>query len=542
MENNHTVNSQSGGKVLAMYDIRGIQDYIYRTPHIKDAMGASLIIEDILKNALREACKNLKLKPEETDLEWEKGEEEEEVKPFKMSEKAVQVLYIGGGNAYVIYNGNDLYRNINKIMSKYIIEHTYSLQLAAACVKVTDKYYNDYEELRNKMDDVKAKMAGSKPLGALPIMKTEIRTGYPAIEESPDKNRVDISKETAIKLDEKNEKIKELKQDKFLENYINRGKDSRIAVVHIDGNNMGLRIREQIEHEPDYVKAVNTMRQISHNIKKAYNDTFDKMKHEFEDEDTKFAQNIERFVRKVIVAGDDITYVCNAHIALETVRYYSEQISGLMMVSEESTQENIEKYGFSICAGIAYIGSHFPFYTAYEVAEACCASAKGEAKKDENKEKLQPKGERIGNYVDFQICKNIHCKNLDKVRQEEYSTPTGENLLIRPYYIPTTHQYGLSKNAGKINDYTSLKENIRKFSDEKNLPRSFVKDIRNTYSLGRYQMDTLYAFLKSRDWKLPKDSLYEEINGVQTALWYDAAEIMDYNLYITQSQEENADA
>ena len=72
MENNHTVNSQSGGKVLAMYDIRGIQDYIYRTPHIKDAMGASLIIEDILKNALREACKNLKLKPEEKDLEWEK--------------------------------------------------------------------------------------------------------------------------------------------------------------------------------------------------------------------------------------------------------------------------------------------------------------------------------------------------------------------------------------------------------------------------------------------------------------------------------------
>ena len=39
MENNHTANSQSGGKVLAMYDIRGIQDYIYRTPHIKDAMG-----------------------------------------------------------------------------------------------------------------------------------------------------------------------------------------------------------------------------------------------------------------------------------------------------------------------------------------------------------------------------------------------------------------------------------------------------------------------------------------------------------------------
>ena len=173
MENNHTANSQSGGKVLAMYDIRGIQDYIYRTPHIKDAMGASLIIEDILMKALRKACEKLSIKPEEMDLEWE-TEKGKDVKQFKMSEKAVQVLYIGGGNAYVIYNndkdekedekeGKNLYWKINKEMSKYIIEKTYSLQLAAECVPVSDVYYNDYEELRNKMDDVKAKMAGSKP-------------------------------------------------------------------------------------------------------------------------------------------------------------------------------------------------------------------------------------------------------------------------------------------------------------------------------------------------------------------------------------------
>ena len=41
-------------KVLAMYDVRGIQNYIYRTPHIKDAMGASIIIEDIIVNALED--------------------------------------------------------------------------------------------------------------------------------------------------------------------------------------------------------------------------------------------------------------------------------------------------------------------------------------------------------------------------------------------------------------------------------------------------------------------------------------------------------
>ena len=537
-------------KVLAMYDVRGIQNYIYRTPHIKDAMGASIIIEDIIVNALEDACqkqseeKTLKLDINDKDLDWEEGDDDNKIaKPFQPSNKSVQVLYIGGGNAYVMYKNKDLCVAINKKMSKYIIENTYSLQLATTYVEVTGDYEKDYDKLREEMNKVKANMSGAKPLGALPIMKTEIKTGYPAVADVEiDKYRVDISKETFLKLDEKNEKIKELKEDKFLENYINEGKDSRIAVVHIDGNNMAKRIAKQIENIKDYTKAVNIMRKISHNIKTSYNDTFDKMKKKFEDEEVLPNENIERFIRKIIVAGDDITYVCNAHIALETVRYFSENIAGKVMVNndnleeldEKEKKEYIKEYGFSICAGIAYIGSHFPFYTAYEVAEECCSNAKKVAKAEENRD-----GERIGNYVDFQICKNIHCRNLDRIRQEEYCTPTGENLLIRPYYIPTEYQYELEKNANKENDYTNLKKNIIAFSDSKNIPRSYVKDICNTYSLGKYQTNTLYSFLKSRKHKLPngENEMYRDINGKSTALWYDAVEIMDYNLFILKDKE-----
>ena len=71
---------------------------IYRTPHIKDAMGASLIIEDILKDALNEACKNLKLKPEETDLEQLNlcifaGTESEDAHRYAPNAVAVQTVY-----------------------------------------------------------------------------------------------------------------------------------------------------------------------------------------------------------------------------------------------------------------------------------------------------------------------------------------------------------------------------------------------------------------------------------------------------------------
>ena len=164
-------------KVLAMYDVRGIQNYIYRTPHIKDAMGASIIVEKIIVNALKDACqkqseeKTLKLDINDKDLDWEEGDD---YKKFQPSNKSVQVLYIGGGNAYVMYKNKDLCVAINKKMSKYIIENTYSLQLATTYVEVTGDYEKDYDKLREEINKVKDNMSVAKPLGALPIMKNEI--------------------------------------------------------------------------------------------------------------------------------------------------------------------------------------------------------------------------------------------------------------------------------------------------------------------------------------------------------------------------------
>ena len=34
---------------LYMYDVRGIQDYVFRTNKMKEIIGASLLIEDLIK-------------------------------------------------------------------------------------------------------------------------------------------------------------------------------------------------------------------------------------------------------------------------------------------------------------------------------------------------------------------------------------------------------------------------------------------------------------------------------------------------------------
>lgn len=50
--------------VLVMYDVRGIQEYIFRTAKVKDAIGASGIVEDIIYKVLFHAVKTLRKKGE----------------------------------------------------------------------------------------------------------------------------------------------------------------------------------------------------------------------------------------------------------------------------------------------------------------------------------------------------------------------------------------------------------------------------------------------------------------------------------------------
>ena len=130
---------------------------------------------------------------------------------------------------------------------------------------------------------------------------------------------------------------------------------------------------------------------------------------------------------------------------------------------------------------------------------------------------------KIGNWVDFQICKNIHTGDLDKTRKLEYVTSHNEKLLIRPYELPLLN---LKSREGAINKYENLKCNIRYFQNDKKIPHSHAKKLRNLYSSGQEVVNEFAAFLASRGWKMPDGTvnMYTEDNQ---ALWYDALELFD---------------
>ncbi|MDO5423024.1 MAG: hypothetical protein Q4F41_04795 [Eubacteriales bacterium] len=548
------------GKVLAMYDVRGIQEYIFRTAKVKDAIGASAIVEDIIQEALENAVNKLGIS-QDADLKWctETG-----VMEYRTSEKKVQVLYIGGGNAYIICESRELCLQMNQLMAKYTMEQTYSLQLAAAWVYVNGNYQKDYQELLDKMARVKENMVVSKPLGALPVMRIEVKTGYPAVRwgdpygnegkntaktgdfDITENNVQALGTESLLKKKKGNKAREGIgKQIKILDSYVTKkGVDSTIAVVHIDGNNMGLRIREQINGLEDYETAVNRMRSISFAINSSYKNTFEKMKSYFNREAGKRKEYAEKetenFVLKILTAGDDITYVCNGKIALATVEYFCREISRHTMTGKTDA-ESIRKYGFSVCAGIALIGSHFPFHVGYDVAEECCSQAKKCAKQAKYKD-----GDRIGNWVDFQICKNIQARDLKEMRRREYVTSHGENLLRRPYLI-STETDGIireqcKEGGGQLLD--DFKKAILYFQDDleegNQLPRSFAKKLRDLYPQGAMRVNQFQVFLESRGWAMPdgSDELYlKDEEGRMTAKWFDALEMMDDYIDLDQMEE-----
>lgn len=511
--------------VLAMYDVRGIQKYIFRTSKVQDAIGASAIVEDIILEALKSACWAEKSEGSvfSADFQWHY---ENGALPFEMNErKDVQILFVGGGNAYVLFRDAELCLKINRRMSVYVMKQTYSLQLAIAVTECTGDYQEDYKRLHQEMNRTKADMIVSKPLGALPIMETEVKTGYPM-------GKSEESEETRLKKVKHEKNLEGDKEARIFDNYVTEKMvDSTLAVVHIDGNNMGLRIREQIQNITDYNEAVKRMRTISCQIMHSFQGVFKDMADYYNSR--KQTDKAPYFIRKILVAGDDITYVCNGPIALASIEYFCRKIAGFTMTGK-TDKESIEKYGFSVCAGAAFINSHFPFYIGYEVAEECCESAKKRAKDEHYMD-----GERIGSFVDFHICKNVHAQNLKLMRVREYQIADQYTLLTRPYYISTKEEGGLGKLNKEIFAFHRFKALAEHFRKEENMPRSFVKELRNTYAQGENQMKLLIDFLESRGWSFPdgdSSAFYEN----HTAKWYDALELLDYCEDLRTEEKEGA--
>ena len=403
-------------------------------------------------------------------------------------------MFIGGGNAYVLFKTGAICEKVNHFLGKYVLDKTYSLNLSVAVVAMTDSYKNDYAAINNEMRRIKSYMPLTQPVGALPFMMADSVTGYPLTHiEKEDKYCTEsyLKRNAFYHLPERED-------EKIFDNMVTqKGNNSILAVCHIDGNSMGVRIINTMKDKKLYKDAIPAMRKLSIEIAKTFEDAYDAME-DFMDELSSSVKidNKHKLYRKIITAGDDITFVCNAKLAIPAVKYFLQNLG---------TE-------YSACGGIAFFNSHFPFSDAYKVAEACCESAKKRAKINTNR----GNDGKIGCYLDYQVCTNISAAQLDKYREKNYVTDMG-SIIYRPYYVNVDGQKVLN-DKNKQYDIAKMYECMKYIQG---LPRSKAKQLRDAISIGKNEKDSCIALLESRGFKEVTKAKDEY------AIWYDALEIMD---------------
>lgn len=400
--------------ILALYDFASKQEYIYRTSKVKEITGASAMLNGIYNKLIDEVEKTGKsIKCVLPSYICDGGKMiYRDTKPFRWdafeetSEYIGEVLYNGGGNLMVLYRSENDYIEANKIMSKFLLENVPGLHMICAHVPV--QYDDNGNESFHKTVDAlykeNARRKNSRPAVDMwevtPMTQIDPMTFLPVVEKGVENgNEFSLSEDRVAKR-------KKYEEDKNKNNRIDLSEpDGLAAVVYIDGNSLGKRIRNLTEID-SFEEGVAALRKFSADVNLDFIDSPMKAI-----KDCLCESDGKHYFRRIVGAGDEITFICDAEDALKLVLKYFESLEA------SNANKSDEQKNYS-CAGIAVIHAKSPFNTAYEIAEAACESAK-ESSRATN-----------GNYLDFHYCHSGITNDFDTLRKLEQDKKTA-----RPYSI-----------------------------------------------------------------------------------------------------------
>lgn len=440
---------------LAMYDVRGKQEYIFKTNKLKEIVGGSCIIRDCFKEYLfpsaeeymrRKAKKegiplsddevcgiynynDLKNEPEYIS-EINKGKEfsQKAFERMMQDEKcaaryAGEVVYEGGGNFFVLYKDKETCIEINKIFTRKLLKELYTLKVLCTYIELENGLVNfieDRKKLYEKHRISEAEESVICPVNTLPFVQVDEVTSLPLTKYN-ENTRKKVSTEAEAKLakhlDVYNEKYGEKDLDKLV---TRKGEESLLAVVYIDGNNMGAKVQNVLGTETSYDQCVKKLRETSEFIQKNY------VEDRIKDIDQMLEEKAKKGKKKagkrlVVFAGDVINLICNARDAYDIAKTY---LKGLHQVSWKDSTEPC-----SACAGIAIFHSHAPYAQAYKVAEECCESGKTRMKKLEKAREKEGKSKEVC-YIDVHYCQKGIGMSLDDIREKEVG-----GLISKPWLL-----------------------------------------------------------------------------------------------------------
>ncbi|THF84692.1 Cas10/Cmr2 second palm domain-containing protein [Cohnella fermenti] len=432
--------------IVTMYSISGIQGYIFQSNRMRENIGASRIVGQVLKKGLPEALESRRREGIRIISDWE-GTTRFSI--GEQAEVAIEVVYNGGGSAIVVYRDIEDYHAVNEHLARRLLETSYTLHLAVAAIpSELEDFYQDKEKLELRMETIKNRAIRPQPPGAFPVSEQDGDSGLPITGYDSHVKRP-VSTLQRLKLaaghDVAKNMVSEIEAAEGMGKWAlemkdlikGNGEDSYVAVVHLDGNGMGRQIGERLRQwrGRGYSEAVAEMRTISKQLTSTYRRLFDLTVAEIEaampEESLKLWKK-QLPIRPLILDGDDITFICLGEWGIPLA-------ARLLRKLESHSFDESGELSVSSCAGVALVHSHFPFRIAYEVAEECCQQAK--------RKRVQEGGTDA--YLDFKI---VQGSNPHHERHEK--------RYARPFRISTRND-----DAGRVDDLSWLAKCLDKLGD-----------------------------------------------------------------------------
>lgn len=514
-----------------LLDTRSIQKYVFASNKLKTNAGASYLVDSIFSDLME----NHVLK----DYKMPRGEKAwDKVKSIQLfadggSAYDCEIVYIGGGNMFILVNAEEgqsdddikaACKDIVKKWSRLMLEYIPGVKTGAAVdvlvLKETEPEALS-KELNTQLSEKMYKQLKENQNTVLPQVDLPY-TGLTL--------ECDISGKTANVIDytggsrrwisaEVEAKINAFKfaQDKLNEQYCEilntkgqkyefagefdklgyKDGESYICVIHIDGNNMGLKfgscegLQERKQLSLDVAKKVNTaFSKLLESIVAeypSYEDYLDCKNLEDEEHGKKILP-----IRPIIIGGDDVTFVCPGRLGITYAKRYIEAANDGNLLNDKQYEEMCKKnegvsmsQQMSCCGGIAIVPAKYPFFRAYELAEQLCSSAKKKSRQTDN------------SLIDFAILHGDMYSSIENLRRDQYEGVEG-GLHYGPYSI-----INKTKDNSHINDLLSL---MQKLKDK--VPENKIKKLREVLTQDEH---SIIRYLELSD-RL-KNILAEESNS-----------------------------
>ena len=417
--------------ILAQYTVRSKQEYIFRSNRMQEIVGASAMISQSF-DLLFSCAEQLGVKTERGGGAFRM---EETLRKFGEGALDMVELFAGGGNDTVLFRDREVCRRVNEAFTYAVLKECPGMIPMYTGVPVQPdergnyNYREDYAALMRAAETGKKRMVPGRGRYAVPFARTD-RMNF-----QPQSIRVNIGGSEMWLSDEAYAKraFNRRGDARFLDGLVTRrGAESLLAIVHADGNNMGVKIQRKLGDATDYDACVTAMRRFTAHISDAFTragrDALERRSAELAAAEREKAcprlQPSAFSVRWIVADGDDATFICNAALAKELTEAY------LRGVSDYRAEDDPEET-YSSCAGICVFRSHYPFARAYALAEQACDNAKAPVHKVAAARGGGPGAHVEQAWLDFHYIHGGVGGDLDELRELHQ---TGRRMA-RPWFV-----------------------------------------------------------------------------------------------------------